>query len=81
MRSVWKIPYLIINSSIINQERPVIYKRSTTITPNLIGITVSIHNGNRLVNVAITENHVGYKFGQFAFTKKRVFHKKKKLKK
>jgi small subunit ribosomal protein S19 len=81
-RSVWKIPYLLINTPTkIPGNRFTIYERTATITPYFIGKTISIHNGNRLINITITENHVGFKFGQFALTKKRVFHKKKEKRK
>lgn len=76
-RSVWKIPYLLFNNPSQIPHTFEIHERACTITPNFIGKIVHVHNGHRLVNFKITETHVGFKFGQFAQTKKRVFHKKK----
>ena len=60
------------------KDRFYISERSSTITPTFIGRTVHIHNGMLLVPVNITEQHVGFKFGDFSLTRKRVIHKKKK---
>jgi ribosomal protein S19 len=80
-RSDWKIPYLLINTPNPIPPRFEIFNRAATISPNFIDRRVCIHNGNRLLNITITENHIGFKFGQFALTKKRVFHKKKQKRK
>ena len=48
------------------------YRRST-ITPDFVGYTFSIHNGNKFISVFITENMVGHKLGEFAPT--RTFRK------
>jgi ribosomal protein S19 len=55
-----------------------IYQRSSTIVPGMIGDTVKIHTGHKFVKLTITEHTVGYKFGEFAPTKKRALYKKKK---
>jgi len=49
------------------------WSRRSTIIPDFVGITFSIHNGRTFVPVFITENMVGHKFGEFAHT--RVFRK------
>ncbi len=49
------------------------WARSSTITPDFVGLTLSIHNGRTFVPVFITENMVGHKFGEFAHT--RTFRK------
>lgn len=77
-RSIWKIPFITLHKC--KDTRAKIFQRACTITPDWIGKTVSVHSGLGFVNITITENHVGFKFGQFARTKKRVIHKKKKKK-
>ena len=45
------------------------WSRRSTITPDFIGLTISIHNGRRFIPVFITENMVGHKLGEFAATR------------
>lgn len=45
------------------------WSRRSTITPELIGHTLSIHNGKKFFPVYITENMVGHKLGEFAPTR------------
>jgi small subunit ribosomal protein S19 len=47
------------------------WSRRSTITPEFVGITLSVHNGKTFQPVFITENMVGHKLGEFALT--RVF--------
>ncbi|MCK5214900.1 MAG: 30S ribosomal protein S19 [Candidatus Omnitrophica bacterium] len=42
------------------------WSRCSTITPEFVGYTVSVHDGRKHVPIFITENMVGYKFGDFA---------------
>ena len=42
------------------------WSRRSTVTPEFVGFTVSVHDGRKHVSVYITENMVGYKFGDFA---------------
>jgi len=49
------------------------WSRRSTITPQFVGYTISIHDGRKHVPVFITENMVGYKLGEFAPT--RTFRK------
>jgi len=46
------------------------YRRSTVI-PEMVGLTIAVHNGKRFIPVFITENMVGHKLGEFSPT--RVF--------
>ena len=60
------------------------WSRRSTIIPDMIGLTFNVHNGRNFVPVYVTENHIGYKMGEFAPT--RTFHghaadKKSKVKK
>jgi small subunit ribosomal protein S19 len=45
------------------------WSRRSTITPEYIGHTIAVHNGNKFVPVYITENMVGHKLGEFAPTR------------
>jgi small subunit ribosomal protein S19 len=45
------------------------WSRSTTITPDFVGHTFAVHNGNKFVPVFITENMVGHKLGEFSPTR------------
>ena len=47
------------------------YSRSRTITPEMVGFTISVYNGKTWIPVFVTENLVGHKLGEFAPT--RVF--------
>ena len=51
------------------------WSRRSTIIPEMIGLTFSVHNGRTFVPVYITENHVGYKLGEFAPTRTFKGHK------
>jgi small subunit ribosomal protein S19 len=45
------------------------YSRTSTIIPEMVGLTVSVHNGKTWVPVYVTENLVGHKLGEFAPTR------------
>jgi len=45
------------------------WSRRSTITPEFVGYTVAVHDGRKHVPIYITENLVGYKFGDFAPTR------------
>ena len=47
------------------------YSRCSTIIPEMVGATISVHNGKSWIPVYVTENLVGHKLGEFAPT--RVF--------
>ncbi len=80
-RSIKKGPY--VEDSLMKKLQKMIasgkkqpiktWSRRSTITPDFVGYTVAIHNGKTHVPVFITENMVGYKFGDFAPT--RTFRK------
>jgi small subunit ribosomal protein S19 len=42
------------------------WSRRSVIFPEFIGLTINVHNGRQFVPVFVTENHVGYKLGEFA---------------
>jgi len=49
------------------------WSRRSTVTPEFVGLTLSVYNGKKFIAVYITENMVGHKVGEFAPT--RVFKK------
>ncbi len=51
------------------------WSRRSTILPEMIGLTLNVHNGRQFVPVYITENHIGYKLGEFAPTRTFKGHK------
>lgn len=46
------------------------WSRASTITPEMIGLTIGVHNGKIHLPVLITEDMVGHKLGEFSQTKK-----------
>ena len=52
-------------------ERRVIktWSRRSTITPEMVGHTIAVHDGRRHIPVFVTESHVGHKLGEFAPTR------------
>src|SRR5919201_112418 len=45
------------------------WSRRSTISPEMVGHTVAVHNGKKFIPVYITENMVGHKLGEFSFTR------------
>jgi len=45
------------------------WSRSSTVTPEFVGHTIAVHNGNKMIPVFITENMVGHKLGEFSPTR------------
>jgi small subunit ribosomal protein S19 len=45
------------------------WSRRSTIIPNMIGLTIAVHNGKDHVPVYITDNMVGHKLGEFSITR------------
>ena len=90
-RSLKKGPYIepkLLNKVLAVQENrsnKVIksWSRRSTIIPEMVGVTLAIHNGRKFVPVFISENMVGHKLGEFSPTRTFYGHagdKKTKLK-
>ena len=45
------------------------WARFSTIVPEMVGLTIGVHDGRRHVPIFITENMVGHKLGEFALTR------------
>lgn len=53
-----------------NSNKPIkTWSRRSTILPEMVGLNFTVHNGKQFIPVYITENHVGYKLGEFAPTR------------
>ncbi|RMD59470.1 30S ribosomal protein S19 [Candidatus Parcubacteria bacterium] len=50
------------------------WARACTITPEMVGFTIAVHNGKQHIPVYIEENMVGHKLGEFAPTRKFISH-------
>jgi len=53
-----------------NNKRPIkTWSRRSMISPEMVGLTIAIHNGRQHVPVLINENMVGHKLGEFSVTR------------
>jgi small subunit ribosomal protein S19 len=76
-RSVKKGPYIDaklmkkVDAVIRSGQKAVIktWSRSSTILPQMVGLTIGVHDGRRHVPIFVTENMVGHKLGEFALTR------------
>ena len=50
------------------------WSRRSTITPEMVGFTIAVHNGKDHIPVNVVENMVGHKLGEFVPTKKFLRH-------
>ncbi len=76
-RSVKKGPYVFnklqkkIAAAQASTKKSVIktWSRSSMIIPDMVGLTIAVHNGKTFVPVYVTENMVGHKLGEFSPTR------------
>lgn len=81
-RSIWKklnIDKFLITKKFLTKTQKKIWSRSSTIPFSLIGKKILIYNGIFFKRLYINREKVGYKFGEFSYTRKHT--KKLKLKK
>jgi len=45
------------------------WSRRSTVTPDMVSLTIAVHNGKKFIPVYVTENMVGHKLGEFASTR------------
>ena len=58
-----------------NSKKPIkTWSRRSMISPSMVGLTISVHNGRRHVPVFINEDMVGHKLGEFAITRTFKLH-------
>ena len=76
-RSLKKGPFVALHllkkveaASEANDRRPIkTWSRRSMIVPNMVGLTIAVHNGKQHVPVLINEDMVGHKLGEFAVTR------------
>lgn len=76
-RSLKKGPYISVQLEkkifILNESKKKVvvktWARSSMISPEFVGHTIAVHNGNKFIPVYITENMVGHKLGEFSPTR------------
>ncbi|GLH74469.1 30S ribosomal protein S19 [Geothrix limicola] len=57
-------------ASAANDKRVIkTWSRRSTVVPQMIGLTLAVHNGNKFIPVYVTENMIGHKLGEFALTR------------
>ena len=87
-RSLKKGPY--VNERLLNKIKNLkpgdktalkTWDRSCSITPEMVGFSIGVHDGRKHVQVYIVENMVGHKLGEFAPTRKFISHGGKMAKK
>jgi small subunit ribosomal protein S19 len=76
-RSVWKGPFL--DAHLLKKAEKVrasgrnevikIWSRRSTILPQFVGLTFGVYNGQKHIPVAVSEDMVGHKFGEFSPTR------------
>ena len=54
------------------------WSRRSDIIPDMVGLTLAVHNGKKFIPVFVTENMVGHKLGEFSPTRTYYGHTKKK---
>jgi small subunit ribosomal protein S19 len=82
-RSVKKGPFVddhlmkkVVAAKAENNKKPIkTWSRRSVVLPDFVGITFNVHNGRQFVPVYVTENHIGYKLGEFAPTRTFKGHK------
>ncbi|MEO0041972.1 MAG: ribosomal protein, partial [Bacteroidota bacterium] len=85
-RSLKKGPYVFhklikkVETQKASNKRGVIktWSRASMIVPNMVGLTMGVHNGKTFVPVLVTENMVGHKLGEFSPTRSFKGHGGKK---
>jgi small subunit ribosomal protein S19 len=76
-RSVKKGPFIdhhllkkVEEAAATNSRKPIkTWSRRSTVLPEMVGLTMAIHNGRQHVPILVTENMVGHKLGEFAVTR------------
>jgi small subunit ribosomal protein S19 len=60
-----------VNKAVETKDRKPIktWSRRSTVFPEMVGLTIAVHNGRQHVPVLVNENMVGHKLGEFALTR------------
>ncbi len=62
----------------IKNTKTKIWSRRSVILPSYLNKNFAVHNGKIFISLTVSEEMVGHKFGEFANTRKKPIHKKKK---
>lgn len=81
-RSIRKGPFVdhhliakVVQAVKTSSRKPITtWSRRSTIVPDMIGLTIAVHNGREHIPVLITENMVGHKLGEFSITRRFICH-------
>lgn len=84
-RSLKKGPYIdpkiskkVENARKSGDRKPIkTWSRSSSISPDMVGITFGVYNGKEFIDVFVTESMVGHKLGEFSTTRRFTGHSKK----
>jgi small subunit ribosomal protein S19 len=76
-RSIKKGPFVdahllakVAKSAATNDRRPIkTWSRRSMVVPDMVGLTIAIHNGRQHIPILVSENMVGHKLGEFAATR------------
>ena len=76
-RSIRKVPFIdlhlekkVESARESNDRRPIkTWSRRSMVSPDMVGLTIAVHNGKQHVPVLVSENMVGHKLGEFALTR------------
>jgi small subunit ribosomal protein S19 len=76
-RSVKKGPFVdlhliekVAQAVATNSKKPIkTWSRRSMVVPNMVGLTIAVHNGRQHVPILVSENMVGHKLGEFAVTR------------
>jgi ribosomal protein S19 len=72
------IPFLQRNIENVYREKKRVWSRGSMILPQYVGRSFFVYNGKTFISISISPKMLGHKFGEFASTRKKPFHKKKK---
>ena len=81
-RSIKKGPFVdahlmrkVLAAAATNDRRPIkTWSRRSMVLPDMVGLTIAVHNGRQHVPVLISENMVGHRLGEFSPTRKFTGH-------
>ena len=79
--STWRKIFLVHDNEVFKPKDKVIFDRHSTVPSMFVGSKVKIYAGSRFHTRIITRWMVGYKFGEFSWTRKLALYKAKQLKK
>lgn len=77
-RSKYKGPFFKSNLIEKNNKKIKIYNKNLIILPEYVDHFIKIYNGKTFINLKINNKMIGYKFGEFIYTRKKHVYKKKK---